>query len=80
MFAWDLATENIPLEGLQMLILGMMAVPGEAEPDGQDWTFIRVSSLHTKARLHFRTHREILSKFHKNRDQPHIKIVAAIDI
>jgi hypothetical protein len=80
MLTWELATENIPLEGLQMLILGMMAVPGGAEPDGQDWTFTGVSSRHTKACLSFRTHQETLSKFHKNMDQPHIKIVTAIDI
>lgn len=79
MLTWECATENIPLEGLQMLILGRMAIPEGAEPDGQDWTFTGVSSLHTKARLNFRT-QETLSKFHKNMDQPHIKIVTAIDI
>lgn len=61
MLTWELATANIPLEGLQMLILGMMAVPGGAKPDGQDWMIIGVSSLHTKACLNFRTHQETLA-------------------
>lgn len=61
MLTWELATENIPLECLQMLILGMMAVPGGAKPDGQDWTIIEVSSLHTEACLNFRTYQETLA-------------------